>query len=61
MKRVALLLTKDELMFLSQFMDTIGNEIPVFNSNKHFDSIKASVDAVIVNAAIWEHDNGNQN
>lgn len=61
MKRVALLLTKDELMFLSQFMDTVGNEIPVFHSDKHFDSIKASVDAVIVNAALWEHDNGNQN
>lgn len=61
MKRVALLLTKDELMFLSQFMDTVGNEIPIFRSDKNFDSIKASVDAVIVNAALWEHDNGNQN
>lgn len=61
MKRVALLLTKDELMFLSQFIDTVGNEIPVFRSDKNFDSIKASVDAVIVNAALWEHDNGNQN
>ena len=61
MERAAILLTKDELIFLSQFMDTVGDNIPAFKANKNFDTIKASVDAVIVNAAIWEHDNGNQN
>ena len=57
MKRVALLLTKEELMWLSTLLDCTGTSFPVLKSDKNYDSVKASVDAVIVNAAIWEHDN----
>lgn len=53
------MLTKDELIFLLQLMDTVGDNIPEIKDDKHFDSIKTFVDSVIVNATIWEYDNGN--